>query len=442
MKKGLKIFSTSLLLSTLVFAGCSCSKSDKTNVSRIEDSRAKFLSGLSDEASDYTLLDIYNAMIDGDAGNAIVANKLIEFVANEVLELDNSESVWKERYEKLVKEQLEELASSDDYLVKNKFSESYMIESLKAEGYTVTCDTGVTYGTPSELACDYSDYVNKNIKVDVLSTLLKEKYIQDVTMKDKTNILTTKKIRDVEYISISSSLDSSYDDLDVREFMREIRDKIASGEVVDFSEIENDFKKKLTEIVTTEYNKIGTVDDYSQSIASSYTNSYTQDKEVGYQSKIDEINEGEYSFSTLISSDSDSSAIVSEDITSSLLAITDPTDESFARKVISVTDTAGNTYYYLVSVNAGTTIDASDVLLTETSDSSTYTYSIVRFRVINADTTDEDDIYKAVQLLASNSTLASNALSYYIEDKKDAITVYDDDVKTYLSNLYPDLFTD
>jgi hypothetical protein len=61
-------------------------------------------------------------------------------------------------------------------------------------------------------------------------------------------------------------------------------------------------------------------------------------------------------------------------------------------------------------------VDASDVLLSETSDSTTYVYSLVRFRVINSSTEDVNDIYSAVKLLAADSTLGNGALAYYVKE--------------------------
>lgn len=444
MRKGLKVLSMSLLLSTLFVAGCSCNKDDKANVSRMDNSGDALLNGLSDQASNYTLLDVYNALIANNNGNTAVANKLVEIIAEEVLEFKNNEKPWKGRYEALVKEKLQEVAEADTYLVKGEFSEQYFVESLRADGYNITCANNVEYGTPNSLKCDYTAYINKNIRVDVLSTLLKQKYILEETLEERKNVLTNKKIRDVEYFTITSSLDSEYEDFSARDFIRGVKDRIAKKEVVNFSGengIEKELKDKLKEIVKAEKDKIGTSSDYSQSIAAEYTNNYTQDVSVGYNAKLDAIDEVEYAFSKLISSDSEDASVVSASITSTLLSITDPDSDDFKRKVVSVND-GTNTYYYLVNANAGATVDASDVLLSETSDSSAYTYSIVRFRVINADTTDETDIYNAVKLLASESTLGNGALAHYIEEKKDVISVYDDEVKAYLQTLYPDLFAE
>ena len=86
-------------------------------------------------------------------------------------------------------------------------------------------------------------------------------------------------------------------------------------------------------------------------------------------------------------------------------------------------------------------LEEHDILLTETGDSSSYTYSIVRFKVINADnySANED---KVLELLANSSTLASNAVSHYLGQYKNTIKIHDDAVYDYLKELYPDVFTD
>lgn len=445
MRKGLKVLSISLLLSTLVLAGCSCDKKDLKNVSKIENNADGLLGNLTDEASKYTLQDVYNALIASDTGNKVIADKLVEFIGNEVLKLNDSKSEWKPRFDALIEEKLKEKAESSDYLVQGEFSEKYMIDALKAEGYAITCAAGVDYGTVDNLACDYTDYINKSIKNSVISTLLKEKYIIDESIKDRKNLLTNKKIRDVEYFSVSSSLESTYADLNVRDFMRSLRDKIANGDVVDFADVEKSLRDELKAIVKTEFDKIGTKDDYNQSIASSYTNSYTQTAEVGYNKKLETIDNTNFAYNKLIGSDSSSTAVVSANITSTLLSITNPTSADFAKKVVAVKDANDVTHYYLIHSQAETNTEENKlkgILLPETSDSSTYTYSIVRFSVINSDTVDADDIYQAAKLLASESTLASGALAHYVKEYKDSISVYDDDVYTYLSSLYPDVFTE
>lgn len=436
MKKGLKVLSTSLLLASLVFAGCSCKKDDtKTNVSKISNGSAA-VAQVGDKAiRSYKLSDFYDALIADDYGNKAVANKLVEFVASEVLEIGVEGSPWTSRYDELVKEALKEMAESESYLVKGVFSEEFMASSLRAEGYNIPACS--EYGTVEELKCDYIDVVNKNIKISALSTLLQQKYIQEVSLKDRANLLTTKKIRDVEYFTVSSSLDSTYTDFSARDFMRTLRSQIAAGEVTDLSTVEATLKAQLIEIVTKERDKIGTSEDYSKAIVTKYTNNYTQSVQDGYDAKVKEINDVEYYFSKLISSDSASDAVISGEITKTLLAINDVTATQFSRNLIKVGDD-----YYLVNSNAGANVDVNDILLSSTTDATTYTYSVVKFRIINSSTTDESDLYSAVKLLSEESTLGSGALVHYLKEYKSKINVYDDAVKTYLATLYPEIFAE
>ncbi|MBR3891078.1 MAG: hypothetical protein IKJ30_03310 [Bacilli bacterium] len=435
-KNGLKVLSLSILLSTLCIAGCSCDNG-KPNVAEITD--ADILSGLTDDASDLSLLDIYNAMIANDVGSKAAADKLVDIVGSTVLDLEKDP--WKTKYNTMVEEKLEELKNSDEYQVNGKFDEELFVLAMKKDGYNVTKD-------------DYSDLINRKFKVEIISTLLKQKYIKDVTLKDSKNVVNTKKIRDVEYLTVSSSIESDYDDytvdnngeeekveINVRNFMRGIRDEIAAAvtnstiEDIDFTDYADRLKEELKAAVNGEYQKIiDGAKDYSQELAAEYTANYTRTLEEGLKEKIKAVEDLEFNFDKVISSDSENASVVSTTITNRLLNLSNPENET--KRAIKIGD-----WYYLVSANAGATVDANDVLLTETSDSGSYTYSIVRFKVINADnySANENDV---IEILAGSSTLATGAVSHYLEQYKNTITIHDDAVNEYLKKLYPDVFTD
>ena len=441
-KNGFKILSISLLLSSLCLAGCSCSN-EKPNVSEIKD--GNILSGLTKDASDYSLLDIYNAVIASDAGNKAVANKLVDIVATTILKVDDgtAEGSKKEEYDALVDEKVKELKKDSKYFVNGKFSEELFLISLQAEGYE-----------------DEADYIDKVIRVEALSKLLKERYIAEETLKNSKAVVTNKKIREVEYISVSSSIESTYKDykvtetdendketkvdveVDARDFMRDVRKKIVDAfeakkvtdEDIDFAQYASVIKTVLEGAIDAEAAKIKNAEDYSQELAAKYTANYTRSVEDGVKERKKEIEDLVFNKTEVISSDSDKSAIVSETITNRLLNLEDPEKET--KRAIKIGD-----WYYLVSLNAGTTVDVNDILLTETSDSSTYTYSIVRFKVVNADNYEQNkDIVHKV--LAEKSTLANTAVSHYLKQYKNNITINDDVVYAYLKTLYPDVFTD
>lgn len=443
-KNSLKVLSMSLLLSSLCIAGCSCDN-NKPNVSEIQD--GNFLTGLSDDASNLSLLDIYNAVLANDSGNTAVAEMLVDFVASKVLDLKNDEK-WQGKYDALVDEKIAELKKDDKYKVNGKYSESLFVLTLQSEGFDVSAN-------------NYTDYIEKALRVDILSNLLKQKYIEEVTLKNSKAVVTNKKIREVEYISVSSSIESTYKSYKVdvdgekeevkisaRDFMREIRNKIvAAAEAKNYDSINFEkyiadevdgvkygIKEELKKAVRAEFDKITNAEDYSQELAAKYTANYTRSLKEGLQAELDAVDALEFNFSKVLSADSTSNAVVSDTITSRLLNLSDP--ETALKRATKIGD-----WYYLVSLNAGTTVDASDVLLTETTDSSTYTYSIVRFKVINADNY-ADNKDTVTELLANTSTLANSAVSYYLGKHKNNIVIHDDSIYEYLKTIYPDVFTD
>lgn len=445
MKNSLKILSMSVLLSTLCVAGCSCGKEEE-NVSRIND--GEILSGLTKDASDYSLVDIYEAMLTSDAGNISAANALIDFVASDVLKMGTPQDTlgWKGKYDKIIEEKLQAQKDLEEFKVNGRFNESLFVQSLLSKGYNISKKANGEY--------DYTDYENKEFRVDALSTLLKQKYIMEETLKDSKNVVTTKKIRDVEYLTVSSSIEKTYSyynveeangditkvNIKARDFMNGIRDKIVQAdEDEDFSNVKfdvyaNELKELLKLAIATEVNKINKAEDYTQELAAKYTANYTRSVREGELEKLAEIDDLEFDYYRVLSSDSDKTSVVSETITNRLLNLSSPEKET--KRAIKLGD-----WYYLVSSNAGAAVDARDILLTESSDGSTYTYSIVRFKVINADNYAANK-EKVVELLASGSTLANGAVGHYIGRYKNQIKVNDDAVYEYLKKIYPDVFTD
>ena len=87
---------------------------------------------------------------------------------------------------------------------------------------------------------------------------------------------------------------------------------------------------------------------------------------------------------------------------------------------------------------AGSNLVASDIRITDTANSK---YYLVKVDVINKDS-DDHMKYEAVKILATNTTLVSDSFNYYLEQKKDSISVHDEEVYSYLKTIYPDIFVD
>ena len=95
-----------------------------------------------------------------------------------------------------------------------------------------------------------------------------------------------------------------------------------------------------------------------------------------------------------------------------------------------------NGCYYLVSQFAGSSIDASDIRITDLDNNK---YYIVKVDVVTNES-NADLVYEAVKVLATNSSLVSNSLNYYLEQEKNNISVHDEEIYEYLRTQYADIF--
>ncbi len=428
MRRNKKILGL-LACASFVLAGCSCSndtgkESITANVSNGEN---QIVSGLTEGTKSLNLQELYENL-KSSSGNEVVADKLIQIISDSIL----SDATWKARYDAKMAEKMDELIESGNYEVDGEFDEELLVKSLKASLYNVTCENneyGPTYKTDGVtvdeyLLCDYSDYKEKALKVDVINEILNEKYIYDKVLKDKTNLLTTKKARVVEYVSISSSDEDAWD------FITEkVNELAASDSTLTLEEIKDSWVEKLITDIGEEYAKIGTSEDSNGSILSDYTGGYKYSKEEGLHLKKQEVYEESYYDDVVITSDSNS--ILNSTLVERILS--DNVLDANVSKTIKI-----NNSYYLVSPLAGSNVDASDIRITDTSNSK---YYLVKVDVINSES-NEDLIYRAVKVLATNESLVSDSVNYYLEQNKNNISVHDEEVYAYLKTQYPDIFVD
>ena len=430
MKKIFKGASLSLC-AMLLLAGCSCKKEENADTkANISNNSSTIVSGLKDGVESVTLQKLYDDL-KASSGNTTAANKLLEIVSDLVL----SDAKWQTRYDAKVQEKLLQFAENGDYKVDGVFNEELLVKTLKSQLYSVTCSNnnyGPTYTTENEIdkymVCDYTDYVNKALKVSVLDELLKEKYVYDKVMVDKTNILTTKKVRLVEYVSIAYS-----DDKEEDEVIAHIVDAIAKLSVENstttLEDVANTWKDKKIEKILEEYKKINTAEDKNGSILNNYTNGYTRSAEEGLKLKKEEIYNSDSYDKVVITSDSSNilnTTLVEKLLSENILSET-------AKKTIKI-----NNSYYLVAPWAGSNVTSTDIRIKDATNSK---YYIVKVDVINSESS-EDLVYEAVKVLATNATLVGDRVNYYLEQNKENINVYDEEIYTYLKTQYADIFVD
>lgn len=430
MKKILKGAGLSLC-AMLLLAGCSCKKETVDTKANISNGTESILSGLKDNVNSITLQKLYDDL-KASKGNTTAANKLIEIVSNLVL----TDAKWQARYDAKVEERLTKLAQSDEYKKDGVFSEELLVKTLKSKLYNVTCEVNGTYGPTytvdgeidDYMICDYSDYINKSLKINVLTELLNEKYVYDKVMVDKTNILATKKARVVEYVTISYQ-----DDTEEDKVIEHIVDAIASLSAENSTEtlegIAKSWTDKKIEEIEERYAKINTSDDKSGSIMSEFTDGYTITAEDGLEAKKQEIYNTKNYDKVVITSDS--SDILNATLVEKLLSENVLSDA--AKKVVKI-----NGSYYLVAPWAGDSIDSSDIRI---KDATNKKYYIVKVDVINNESS-EDMVYDAVKVLATNTSLVSDSVNYYLEQHKNDINIYDEEIYNYLKTQYADIFVD
>ena len=418
------------LCAMLLLAGCSYKKEDPSTKANISNPSAEIVSGLKDGVDSITLQKLYDDLKAAN-GNSVAATRMMQIVSDIVL----SDQTWKDRYDAKVEEKLSALTKSDDYKANGVFDEELLVKALKAQTYNVTCTNntyGPTYDEDGEveeyMVCDYSDYVGKALKASILHELLNEKYIYDKVMVDKTNILSTKKARLVEYIALGYASDDEEDEV-IAHIVEAIKDLSAENSEVTLKDIADAWTQEQIENIEEEYNKIYTSDDSNGSIMQDFTDGYTRLPEEGLEVKKQEVyNETNYDKVVITS---DSSSILNTTLVERLLS--ENVLSTTAKKTIEI-----NGSYYLVAPWAGNSIDSSDIRIKDSTNSK---YYIVKVDVINNEST-ADMIYEAVKILATNSTLVSDSVNYYLDQNKNNIRIYDEEIYNYLKTQYKDIFVD
>lgn len=439
MKKIIKGTGLSLC-AMLLLAGCSNNKDNdtKANISNPEDVLA---SGLKEDVDAVTLQQIYDDLKAAN-GNEVASKKLVEIIADLVLN-GNDKEKWKSRYDAKIAEKMAKLEKDDAYKVNGVFSEELLVRTLNSQLYNVSCENnnyGPIYNQKGEIesyrVCNYENYIEKALKVDVLTELLKEKYVYEKIMGvDKKDILTTKKARMVEYIAINYSSDDSSDKyLDTEDeviaFIKEnITELAKTNSTLTLKDIADKWIDREVAEITEKASKIGTKDDKSGALLEDFTGNFTYSQDIGEAKMKQAIRDTKYYDKVVITNDSKD--ILNATLVERILSENVLSDTS--NKTISI-----NGSYYLVAPRAYENATSSDIRIKDSTNSK---YYIVKVDVIKNDSK-EDLVYDAVKVLAQNATLVSDSLEYYLEQYKDEINVHDEEIYNYLKTQYADIFVD
>ena len=195
----------------------------------------------------------------------------------------------------------DDVEDNDSYKLNGKFNEELLKITLNSQLYSVTCTVGEDL-TPGEglekLTCDYSDYIQKALRVETIEELLKEKYIYDEVLEEKENLFSTKKVRLVEYLTIDSTNEDALD------FIHEWVGRLSEeNSTVTLEKIAEEWEKKLIADLDEQKDSIGKNKDANGSIMKDFTNGYKYSVKEGYDIKKEAIENTSYFESTIITSD-------------------------------------------------------------------------------------------------------------------------------------------
>jgi hypothetical protein len=424
------------LCAMLLLAGCSCKKEETPDTTaNIKNPDDAIVSGLKDGVKSINLKAVYDEL-KASQGNEVAANKLLKMVSDIVLYNPQWKETWEKRYEDKVKEKLSQFEKDSKYFDSNGvFDEELLVRTLNSQLYNVTC-TDNNYGPTYKdgeiekyMVCNYTDYVEKALKVEIITELLNEKYVYDKVMVDKENILSTKKARLVEYVAISYEDEKEEDEL-IAHITQAVADLDKENSEVSLEDIADAWKAKKIAKLGEKFDKINTKDDANGSIMQEFTYGYTMSADDGKKLKEKEIYKIKNYDRTIITGDKNdilNTTLVERILSENVLSAT-------ANKTVELED--GN--FYVVGPWAGNNVTSADIRI---KDATNKKYYIVKVDVINNQSS-KDLIYEAVKVLATNTSLVSDSFNYYLEQNKDKINIYDEEIYTYLKTLYPDIFVD
>ena len=411
MKKKFKLLSSALL--ALTVAGCSCSAG--YNVA-LNDSSSIISGGKS--STTLTTQDVFDYISDT---NSQTYNKafILEIVKTALKEKSGySANELTATYNYKLTKIFEEYMEDETYFANGEFDEELLVAKLRSEmaniGNPITGATGPTYDLG--LKYDYSKYINNVLDYEIYMELLKEDYIAN----NKSSILNKSKSRIITVYSTENIED-----------MEEIVNDIFSGKYDSLEDLEKTKKEEARKEIGRQYcENLGLVNEYfvdengkivesCSPTKSSYDSSYSKfttcendrkcSLEDGLEYQIKLVDEKVYLDEQVINKDS--SEILYENLLNQLLRddvknhlLSDAKmEEIFGAEFAS----SGK---FLMAATADTEIfNNKSIILSSGPDSTCY---LVLVKVVDSNTTDLEDMQKALELLHGSVSETSVLLHY------------------------------
>lgn len=382
----------SVLVSTLVMAGCS------VNVAQLSNKDSVIVDNVDVNAQLVTLQEIYESAYTS-SGKTFVVNQILDLIARAEMEKnkgDRSHNYSEEYLNGRIQEKLDTYAASSTYKVDGQFSEERFALTLLNQGYAVTCGDSFS-SDPKDLSCDYSDYKERFIRPIVYREILNEEYI--FADPNGLDFFVDTEIREVEYFYMTKIVDERFDYVSM----------IEENGAVSLESIETLWKDFLKSEIDTEVAKIGTDDDKYKTIENKYSGNNTYPVAHGvYLAKL-AIDNADYTYEKVIT---DTDSTFSTTLEAKLF------DEDVADKFITI-----DGVNYFPSLN-----DPDQLIVTDNAK-----YYFIRVRVIDENSSDADK-EAAAKTLAAISANVTSSIQYYLDLYN--LTVYEEDLFTYLNETY------
>ena len=374
----------------------------------------------------FVLNDIYKDLRDSD-DNTTATKKIMEIISELELDLLNSPEL-SALYDKRVDEALAVFTTNEGYYVDGVFSEEVLVRGLRASKYDIVCngEYGPSYDLVEDLKidqyllCDYSDYVEKTLRSEILFDLLQEKYILETVMENDEDFITSKKVRSVEYFKLSRG-----DDNEALDFMTAAVEKLLNGDT--FADLAQDWYDTKLALIDEDYAKISTENDdnFENFYKFVFDGKNYRTLSEGLKEMKREVYREELFDSLILTSETNkANQAISESLLNIILS-----DTLLETKAVQI-----GSDYYLVSPLATGTFDEGDSIIYDSAKSN---YLFIKVSIINEESSPEM-IRDAVELLKENSKTLKDFTTHYLN--KYEIDIHDEDLYIYLTEAYPTIF--
>lgn len=196
--KTIKILMCSLLMLCLTLV-VGCNKEDQSVDTFADINKEENIN--TGKGSPLTAKDVY-AEIRKNQDSEISKYLLTKIMEKELNLTHPDNKIYNDLYIKYLNEKFNELfVDSGSYNFNGDFSEKQVVEYLKSETYSISCEGNYTSLLEAPFTCNYADYIEKELNYDIYLKLLKVKYI----VEEKDTLIDKYKVRNIKYYSVNTS---------------------------------------------------------------------------------------------------------------------------------------------------------------------------------------------------------------------------------------------